>query len=592
MTVFAIVLLPLLAAVLCWIPAVGKRAAAPVTFVSSAGLLALTIHVTARVVVLGKVVALANWVEVDSFGALILLLVSSVGVLACIYSLGYMPKMTHDSSILHHYYGNFNLFIFSMVLVPVVVSPSIEWLAVEFTTLLSVLLVGFESNSEALEAAWKYAVLTLTGAAIALFGFLLLFWAMQKGGGGSYTWAGLAAVAAKMPPVVLKTAFLMILVGFGAKVGLVPLHTWLPDAHSQAPTPICALLSGVETTAVLYVILRLMPIVRPALGGAIERWALIFGLLSVGVAAFLLIQVHDYKRLFAYSTVEHMGIILTAAGFGGAAAHYGAMYQILAHAATKSFCFFAAGAVLLLTGERDIASIRGLMQRSRVAGSALLVGALAIAGAPPFVVFLGEFLILRAGLSEGRYVAVGLLAVFLVVAFFGILLHVNRMVFSRVAGEARVLTEPEPPTGEEIEGEERLGSPPWISVSLTPVERPTGTASAHLAEALEAMPSPTASQVVRAEGHSSGPGASEAHPASLEASSASSSPSSVRTRTDGLSAPPVVADPKFPSGFAGGLPWPCVLTLLLAAIPVVVFGVYVPHPLYELLSRAAAVIGG
>lgn len=502
MTVIAVLLLPLVAAVLCWIPPVGKRAAGSITLVASLALFVVGLRVAAQVLVLNKVVTAPGWLEVDAFGALILVLVVGVGLLACLYSLGYMPRTTHDPSILHHYYGNFNLFIFSMVMVPVVVSPSVEWLAVEFTTLLSVLLVGFESNREALEAAWKYAILTLTGAAIALFGFLLLFWAMHKGGGSIYTWAGLAAVAARMPPAITKTAFLMVLVGFGAKVGLVPLHTWLPDAHSQAPTPICALLSGVETTAVLYVILRLMPIVHPSLGGATERWALVFGLLSVGVAAFLLIQVHDYKRLFAYSTVEHMGIILTAAGLGGAAAHYGAMYQIIAHTATKSFCFFAAGAVLLVTGKRDIASVEGLMRRSPLAGSALLLGALAIAGAPPFVVFLGEFSILKAGIGERHYVAVGLLAFFLVVAFFGILLHVNRMVFGHPSQKAHPF----------------------------PVAEGEGFAIGASAEKALFLPA--------------------------------------------------------------AIPGICRLTLLLAAIPVVVLGVYVPHPVYELLSRAAAVMGG
>jgi hydrogenase-4 component F len=517
MIVIAILALPLLAAALCWIPFTGKRAAAPVTFAASLALLVLTVELAARIIAVQKVVAAPNWIEVDSFGALILVLVAAVGFLACLYSLGYMPRTTHDSSILHHYYGNLNLFIFSMVAVPVVVSPSLEWLAVESTTLLSVLLVGFENNAEALEAAWKYAILTLTGAAIALFGFLLLFWAMEKGGGATYTWTGLAAVASKMPPVVLKTVYLMILVGFGAKVGLVPLHTWLPDAHSQAPTPICALLSGVETTAVLYVILRLIPIMHPALGGVVETWSLIFGLLSVGVAAFLLIQVHDYKRLFAYSTVEHMGIILTAAGIGGAAAHYGAMYEILAHAATKSFCFFAAGAVLLVMGKRDIAAVEGLMRRSLIAGSALLVGALAIAGAPPFVVFLGEFSILRAGISEGRYLVVALLALFLVVAFFGILLHVNRMVFGHPAGPV----------------DERPGGLAY---------RPGSTASEQRNDSVD------------------GPLPQPIHLERLE-----------ERRL---------------------IPLSCRLTLLLAVIPVVLLGVYVPHPVYELLSRAAALIGG
>lgn len=431
MIVLAILLLPLVAAVLCWISAIGRRAAAPITMMTCLILFALSARVVFRVIAFGKVVAVPDWIEVDALGALILLLVATVGVMACLYSLGYMARTTHDKSLLYHYYGNLNLFIFSMLAVPVVVGPSVTWLAVEFTTLLSVLLVGFESSREALEAAWKYAILTLTGASIALFGFLVLFWAMRQAGGGNYTWAGLESVAPHLSPVLLKTAYLAILVGFGTKVGLVPLHTWLPDAHSQAPTPVCALLSGVETTAVLYVILRLMPIAHITLGNGAERWALIFGLLSVGVAAFLLIQVHDYKRLFAYSTVEHMGIILTAVGLGGAAAHYGAMYQILSHALTKSLCFFAAGAVLMATGTQEIASVRALMRTSPLAGSALLLGGLAISGAPPFAVFLGEFAILRAGINQGHYLAVALLAVFLVVAFFGILFHVNRMVLGQ-----------------------------------------------------------------------------------------------------------------------------------------------------------------
>ena len=133
--------------------------------------------------------------------------------------------------------------------------------------------------------------------------------------------------------------------GFGAKVGLVPLHTWLPDAHSQAPTPVCALLSGVETTAVLYVILRLLPVLRSVPGNHADTWAIVFGLISAGTAAFLLVRVQDYKRLFAFSTVENMGIILAAAGLGGASSQLGTTMQLISHAVTKSFCFYAAGAV-------------------------------------------------------------------------------------------------------------------------------------------------------------------------------------------------------------------------------------------------------
>ena len=429
MILAAILVLPLLTAVLCWIPAIGKRVAGALTLVSSLILLALSVVAVLQVIETGRVQAVRGWLEVDALGVLILLLVTAVAVTASVFSLGYMPATTHDLGRLYHYYGNLNLFIFSMVGVPLLAVPSVTWLAVEFTTLLSVLLVGYESNREALEAAWKYAMLTLTGAAIALFGFLVLFWAMQSAGGSDYTWTGLAAVGPRMSPVLMKTAYLTILVGFGTKVGLVPLHTWLPDAHSQAPTPVCALLSGVETTAILYVILRLMPIAHLSLGATAERWALTFGLISVGVAAFLLIQVHDYKRLFAYSTVEHMGIVCVGAGVGGPGGMLGAMAQIVSHSVTKSFCFYAAGATLLAVGTREIASVRGLIRTSPVAGAALLFGALAIGGAPPFAVFLSEFSIFRAGLEQGQFLVTALLVALITVAFFGILMHVNRMVF-------------------------------------------------------------------------------------------------------------------------------------------------------------------
>jgi len=206
----------------------------------------------------------------------------------------------------------------------------------------------------------------------------------------------------------------------------VPLHTWLPDAHSQAPSPVCALLSGVKTTAALYALLRLVPLLPVA---SVDNWLRVAGLVSVGVAAFLLIQVRDYKRLFAYSTVEHMGIILVGAGIGGPAATYAAMLQLVNHGLTKAFCFLAAGAVLLAVGTREIAAVRGLVRGSRAAGAALLLGALAIGGAPPFALFLSEFSIFRAGLEQRRYVVTGLLVAFITIAFFAILLHVNRMVF-------------------------------------------------------------------------------------------------------------------------------------------------------------------
>jgi hydrogenase-4 component F len=259
----------------------------------------------------------------------------------------------------------------------------------------------------------------------------MLYWGMSAVTQDPFTWAGLRMASSKMSPSLLNVAFIFILIGFGAKAGLVPLHTWLPDAHSQAPSPVCALLSGVETTVVLYAIMRLFPLFPGTSAFKTGTWLVIFGLVSTGVAAFLIIQAKDYKRLFAFSTVEHMGIILVAVGVGSYGAHFGAMLQIVGHSLTKALCFFAAGMTLLTTDNRDIGSIRGLIRISPITGFFLVVGALGIAGAPPFVVFLSELAIFKAGLASGHYWVMGLLALFVVIAFFGILFQVNHMVFGK-----------------------------------------------------------------------------------------------------------------------------------------------------------------
>lgn len=425
-----ILALPLAAALISALP-LGRGVAPAITLATCLAELALTVAAALRVVAAVPVVAIRGWIAIDGLSALVLLLVATVGSTAALFSWGYIA---HEKSArrLRRYYANYNLFVFAMLSVPMLEEPNLVWTGVELTTILSVYLIAFENTGAALEAAWKYSALTIMGGAIALLGFLALFAATRgQFAAGPYTWHTLVVMAPNVSPRVLETAFALILVGFGAKVGLVPLHTWLPDAHSQAPSPICALLSGIKTTVILYVILRLVPVLGASGKIDVDNWAMAVGLLSVGIAAFLILQVTDYKRLFAFSTVEHMGIILTAAGIGGAAGHYGAVYQILNHTLTKSFCFFAAGATLLAVDTRQIADVRGLIRTSPAAGVALLFGGIAIAGAPPMAVFLSEFSILRSGIAAQHYAATALLAAFVIVAFFGILYHLNRMVFGR-----------------------------------------------------------------------------------------------------------------------------------------------------------------
>ena len=431
MELAAVLIIPALASGLSLLP-LGRRFAAPITLAASVIVLALAAAVATQAARTGRVDALGESLTCDGLGALVLVLVAFVGFTAALFSWGYIAGRTRHGGEqgVQRYYGLYNLFVLSMLAVPVLANVALMWVAVELTTLLSAFLVGFDDTPEALEAAWKYVVLTTLGAVLALLGFLVLYWGSRVAGYEPFTWVGLVEAAPYMPPALLWPAFLLILVGFGTKVGLVPMHTWLPDAHSQAPASICALLSGVETTTVLYVILRLFPVIGVAPGLDARPWFIGFGLVSAGIASLLLITVRDFKRLFAFSTVEHMGIILVAAGLGGIDAHLGAAYQMTGHAIAKSFCFFAAGITVMAVGNQEIASVRGLIRSSPLPAAALVAGAFAIAGAPPFAVFVSEITILRAGFAGGQYAVVGLLAFFVVVAFCAIMFHVNRMVFS------------------------------------------------------------------------------------------------------------------------------------------------------------------
>ncbi len=429
MILLLVPLLPIAAALITLVPA-KPFVARGATLAAAVLSLGIAVWTAQQVGLSGAVTALPHWVGSDSLSVLLLLLQAVLAVTAALYSWGYIAReVGADEARERRYYLDLNLFITSLFLIPILLQPALTWVAVELTTLLSVFLVGFNRSAEGLEAAWKYAILTIMGATVAVLGILLLLYGLHGASPSApETWAALSGAAPKMSPNLLRLAFVLILVGFGTKVGLFPLHTWLPDAHSQAPSPICALLSGVEVGTVLYVILRLLPVWSAIPHFPVHGWLIAFGLLSVGAAAFLLLQVHDFKRMLAYSTVEHMGIILTAVGFGQAGSYAG-LYQLITHGLAKSLAFYAAGAVLLLYRTRAISEVRGLLRASPFSAAMLLAAALAIAGVPPFAVFLSEFSILRSGLVAGYDWIVALLALFIAVAFIGVMMQVGRMVF-------------------------------------------------------------------------------------------------------------------------------------------------------------------
>ena len=431
MELIALLIIPLVASAAELLP--WKSAQAPGRMTVIAGIVQFTLAAWVGSAVLRghAVVGVGSWVSCNAFDAVMLLTITFVGLTSAIFSTGYIGSPAYRGPVLkvRRYYTRFNLFLLSMIAVPLFSHIALVWIAVELSTLASVFLVAFDETPEALEAAWKYAILTSIGASFALLGVLMLYWAMRTAGAVDFTWTELYRVSAQMPAPVVRTAFVFLIVGFGTKAGLVPLHTWLPDAYSQAPSPVLALLSVVETCSAPYVIIKLLPLLSAPGLEPIHTWLIVFGLISVGTAAILMFQVKEYKRLFAYSTIEHVGIIFVAAGFGGTLASYGLTFQILSHALTKSMCFFATGSALLLTQTKDIAGIRGLSKVSPIAGGVLLAGGLAISGAPPFVVFLSELGIIKAGISSEQYVAAGLLVIFVVLAFAAIMRHLNRMVF-------------------------------------------------------------------------------------------------------------------------------------------------------------------
>ncbi len=416
-----------------------RRAAPWVTPAAALAVLVLASIAALAVANGGALSAAFGGLSLDPLAAVYLLLVAFVGVTAALYSIGYLP--THYAASEGHtpryrsYWPLYNLFMISMLGVPIVANLAVMWIAIELTTIFSAFLVAYEDRSAALEAAWKYVTLTSVGAMIALFGVLVLYYGIHHAGQAP-TWAGFVAAAPHIEPAVLLVSFVLWLIGFGTKTGLVPLHTWLPDAHSQAPASICALLSGVEVSAALYMLLRIYPALARNRGISHPAdWYLVTGLLSVAVAAFLILQVHDFKRLFAFSTIEHMGVILAACGLGAGAHEMGTVYQFFAHAFTKSFCFYAAGLATIVFGTQEIAAVRGLLSRAPFAGWALLLGGVAVAGAPPFALFVSEFKILETGFGSGQYAATGLLTALLVLAFVAIMYQIGRIVFGRPGPE-------------------------------------------------------------------------------------------------------------------------------------------------------------
>ena len=333
------------------------------------------------------------------------------------------------------YHAMFQLFIFAMLLALLTNNVGVLWIAMELATLSTVLLVSLYRTPTAIEAAWKYFILCGVGIALALFGTVLLYFVAERvlgEGGEALLWTNLNQVSGQLEPTVLRLAFVFLLVGYGTKVGLVPLHNWLPDAHSEGPTPISAVLSGLLLNIALYALVRFKVLVDGATGTHQAGYMMMgFGLLSILVASFSLLRQKDIKRIFAYSSIEHMGIATFAFGLGGPIATFGALMHMLVHSLTKSSIFFTVGHASQIHGTQEMDKIRGLIKGNPLVGWGLILGVMAIVGMPPFGVFVSEFLILTATIKDAP-IFTPFLLIGLGVAFAGILRRAQQMVSGSV----------------------------------------------------------------------------------------------------------------------------------------------------------------
>ncbi|MDO8875803.1 MAG: hydrogenase 4 subunit F [Pseudolabrys sp.] len=339
------------------------------------------------------------------------------------------------------YHAMYQVLMFAMNLALVANNIGLMWVAIELATLTTVLMVGIYRTHEALEAAWKYFILGSIGIALALFGTILVYMAAQPvigEGPDAMVWTILMTRAAQFDPDLLNVAFVFLLLGYGTKVGLAPLHAWLPDAHAEGPTPISAVLSGLLLNVALYALLRfkMLLALNPA-SIAPGPLMVTMGLISAVFAAFMLYRRRDIKRMFAYSSIEHMGIIVFAFGMGGPLANFAGLLHMTMHSLTKSAIFFAVGHIAQVKGTQKIADISGLTVTHPVLGWGLVLGVVAIAGLPPMGIFMSEFLVVSSTFARAPFLVV-ILVIAILVALGGLFIKLNTIAF----GEPRGSTAP------------------------------------------------------------------------------------------------------------------------------------------------------
>ena len=431
---YAILAVPLVVVLLTLVD--GWRLARVATALS--GLISLGLAIAIGLAVRdGRVLVGADgWLRADSLSAVFLLATGLIYGIAGVFSIGYLAVDQEHAGFgpfAKRYFALLNLFGWTMLLVPLASDFGTLWVAVELTTIVSALLVAIDRTDAALEASWKYILIASSGLGIALLAIIILYATGTHVLGADYVprFARFLAHARGLSREAVALSFVLSVVGFGTKVGFVPMHTWLPDAHSEAPAPVSAMLSGSLLSAAFYAILRFFQIaVATGQRSFAEHVLIVFGVLALALASLSVIRQGNYKRLLAYSSIEHMGIIALGIGFGAPLAVVGALLHVITHASAKGLAFFGAGSLLRGYDTKQVDEVSDAAHRMPYTGPMFMAAALALCGLPLSGVFRSEFDIVTGGFTEPQYVGVTLLLVFVNIAFFGIIWHAGRIVLS------------------------------------------------------------------------------------------------------------------------------------------------------------------
>lgn len=385
------------------------------------------------------IVVLDGLVRVDALSAFMVIMIAFVGLIATTYGVAYVRaelEQGHVTSSGARTYGFLvQIFIAAMLVAVLTDNLGVVWVAVEATTVATTFLVGHRRTKGSLEASWKYVVIGSVGVALAFLGTVLVYFASRHIGGdadAALNWTTLVGNAHRLDPGVMRLAVGLLVLGYGTKVGLAPMHTWLPDAHSQAPAPVSGLMSGVLLSVAFYALLRYKVISDAVVGTGYMRGLLIVAALgSLAIAALLLIAQRDYKRMLAYSSIEHMGLAALGAAIGSPLAIAATLLHILGHGLSKAVVFCCSGEILLSDGTTEISGVRGLLSRRPLVGTTFGLGLLALLGLPPFSLFISELSIARAGIDQGLGVVVGVALVLLLVVFAAVVGHAQRMLLGQ-----------------------------------------------------------------------------------------------------------------------------------------------------------------